>query len=434
MNWTLRRTRSLSAVSIGLVFVVVAMIAAIGLFQKARIATMVTPGETLSLEFSQGYGLREYISSVKVSGVEVGVVESVRPTDEGTALVKVKVDEDAVDTFGTAPSARIRPTTMLGGNYYIDIVPGGRRGPFGGQIPLERTALPVELDAVVAALPADARQGIRSSISDLNATLDAEGSEALRDLAQHAPAALEPTGDVLRSLRGTEPKDDLQNLVQGLESTSRVLSDHEDQLGEIVSDLARTSAILANRRGDLGAATATMPETLRSADALLTELDGTLTKLEDTAGPAQPAVEELSELLEHLDPVVKEAVPVVHKLRVVAKDARPLVEDLVPTSKNLTGSFNDLQGPVLDRVNGPILERVMSPWHGSGEYAGGGADRPLFKEVGYMFTNLARGNMVDANGSMISFHPGIGPGSIAGLPISLEQLFRGLAGFVEEPK
>jgi phospholipid/cholesterol/gamma-HCH transport system substrate-binding protein len=35
--------------------------------------------------------------------------------------------------------------------------------------------------------------------------------------------------------------------------------------------------------------------------------------------------------------------------------------------------------------------------------------------------------MVDNNGSAISFMPGVGPGSLAGLPISLEQLFTGIA-------
>jgi phospholipid/cholesterol/gamma-HCH transport system substrate-binding protein len=156
---------------------------------------------------------------------------------------------------------------------------------------------------------------------------------------------------------------------------------------------------------------------------MLTRLDGVLASLEATAEPAQPAVRELARLLEHADPVLAKARPVVRDLRVVLRDALPLVRDLAPMAREFRGSVENVRGPVLARVNGPIMNRVLTPWHGTGEYAGGGADRPLYKEIGYMMSNLTAANMMDPNGSMISFLPGSGAGSVSGLPFSLEQFF-----------
>ena len=421
-----RRSR-ITTLNLGMAFVMIALLASVGLFQKQRLATSVRSGESITVEFSDAHRLRAFNSDAKIAGVGIGVVMSVRRQNSGLTEVTLKVDKSALEAMGTTPSAALRPATLLGGNYYVDITPGGRRGAFAGTIPLERTKLPVELDSVTAALPQGARQGIRSSVSDLNKALDKEGSDALRDLVVDAPDTLDPMAGALEGARGTKPEDDLRGLVNGLESTSRVLSQKQGQLDGIVADLAKTSAILSDRRYDTTAGTADMPQTLDRTETLLKKFHGTLVTLKTTAGPARPSVQALDELLEDLDPVILEARPVVKDLRSVLTDARPLVEDLVPTTRNLTGTLDNVRGPVLQRVNGPIMDTVLSPWRGTGDYAGGGADRPFYKEVGYAASNLAQANMVDQNGSMMSFFPGVGPSSVAGLPISLEQLFSQLS-------
>jgi phospholipid/cholesterol/gamma-HCH transport system substrate-binding protein len=133
-------------------------------------------------------------------------------------------------------------------------------------------------------------------------------------------------------------------------------------------------------------------------------------------------------MLEQADPVLAKARPVVRDLRGVLRDARPVVDDLVPVGRDLDASIDNVLGPVLDRTNGPILGQLLSGWHGTGPYQGGGADRELYKEIAYMFSNLAAANMMDRNGSMISFYPGIGPGSLSGLPFSLEEIFSSMVG------
>jgi phospholipid/cholesterol/gamma-HCH transport system substrate-binding protein len=415
-----------SALQLGRIFVVLAAVAGALLFQKAQLTAMLRPGDTVSIQFSEAHRLRTSVSDVKMAGVDIGVVRSVED-EKGVTTVEVKVDEGVREAMGTAPSARVRPTTLLGGNYYVEIIPGGRSGTFAGTIPVERTELPVELDGVASAFPADARKGVRTGTKALDETLAKDGTRALRELLDSAPSTLRSTDDVLRALQGTRPDRDLATLVEGGENASTVLSSENAHLGETIDSLATTAKVLDARRHDIAEAARTLPSGLDETSTLLDSLDGVLTSLEDTADPARPSVRELSRLLDHADPVLARARPVVKDLRGVLRDARPLITTLIPISRDLDATVDNVRGPVLDRVNGPVIDQLMSPWHGTGEYAGGGADRPLYKETGYMFSNLAQANMMDENGSMISFLPGIGPGSLAGLPISLEQLFGAVA-------
>lgn len=426
------RGHNLSLVHLGAAFMVLFLLAGALLFEKDRIGTMLTPGENIGVMVEDKIGLREYISEVKVAGVPVGKVSSIeRITDDLTRLT-VKVDSDIPAKLGTAPSAEVRPTTLLGGNYYVDLRPGGLPGVFEGTIPVERTSDAVELDDVVGALQPNARRGIQTAVRDLDGTLGNGGSAAIRDLTRDAPRALDPAGEVLAGLRGTRPRTDLPELVRGAESVGRVLSEVRGQLGSSVAGLKETSDVLARRSGDLATALRAMPATLESTDAGLKRLDATLRKLRDTARPVRPVVGELDGLLEELDPVLVEARPVVNDLRTVLSDAKPLVRDLVPASRRLTGTFEDLRGPVLNRVNGPILDTVHSKFQGSGPYAATRGIRPLYQELGYMISNMDRvAEMTDRNGAMVAFEVGLGPGTVAGLPISLEQLFNNLAGYRE---
>ncbi|SFO50439.1 phospholipid/cholesterol/gamma-HCH transport system substrate-binding protein [Pseudonocardia ammonioxydans] len=422
------RGKRMSPLFLGLLTAVVALVFGAALFTKDQILTTLKPGDSITANFAEQYRLKEYSSRVKVSGVPVGTVTSVEEADDGTAHVTMKLDPGTAKKLGSAPSAAIRPTTLLGGNYYIDLVPGGDRSVMKGTIPVDRTSVPVELDKVAAALQPDALTGLQNSTGNLDGALE-HGGDALKNLAKTAPGTLGPAAGVLASAQGTHPETDLPKLVQGLESAGEALSRTDGQLDSVVTGLDSLSGVLDRRGGDIATTLSTMPETLRTTDAGLKALDGTLAQVRDTAGPATPVVKELDALLGHADPVLAKARPVVSDLRDVLTDARPLVEELTPVSQDLTTFVDNLHGPVLDRVNGPILDTVNSPFHGSGPYEGGGGDNPLYQELAHMVTNLDNiSATTDENGAVIGFNPGVNAGSLAGLPgVSLEQLFSNIA-------
>ncbi|AXB46197.1 MlaD family protein [Prauserella oleivorans] len=414
---------------LGLVFIVVALVVGVGLFNKDPILTTLKPGTTFAIHFARDYHLRPYVTEVKVAGVPVGKVTAVEPGSDGSARVEVKVDGDIPGKLRSAPSAVIRPATLLGGKYYLDLVPGGQPGDFGGTIPVARTEVPVELDKVTRALPPDTLESATSAVDSLDRTLDERGRAALDRLLADAPGTLDPAATVLDAARGTRPATDLTHVVGGLESTARTLTEQPGQLDAIVRDLDTLGTVLGRRSADLADALATLPRTLDSTNAGLRRLDGTLIRLRDTADPARPVAAELDTALAHADPVLAKARPLVTDLKNLLVDARPVVERLVPTARDATPVLDDVRGPVLDRLNGPVKATVLSPYHGTGPYSDTGGDRPLYQELAYMFANVDRASsMTDANGASIAFHPGVAPGTLAGLPISLEQLFRNLTG------
>lgn len=423
-----------SSVGIGVLALVLTLGVGYVMFQKDMIMTELVPGDEFSIHFAQDYRLRTYITPVKVGGVKVGRVSDVQRLDDGSAMVEVKLDSGTAEKVGNAPSAAIRPTIILGGNYYLEVVPGGLHDgePFTGTIPTERTEVPVELDKISATLQPDARAGVRSVPEQLDETMRAGGREALESLVAHAPAAFEPGADVLDALAGTNTGD-LTRLASGLESAALTLTREEGQLDAVVRDLATTSRTLGHRSHDVSALLADLPETLTTTDAGLRRLDVTLAKLRETADPARGVVTELGTLIERADPMLVEALPVVRDLRAVLEDARPLVDDLVPTSERGTAVLEDVRGPVLDRLNGPILETVLSPYEGTGVYDGSGGDgKPFYEELGYMVSGIDRASkMTDANGAVVGFQPGFGAATVAGTPVSLENLFANLAGFQE---
>ncbi|MPY85900.1 MAG: MCE family protein, partial [Actinophytocola sp.] len=268
-----------SPVTIGVIFAVTALIAGVLLFVKIQITTTLSPGTSFDIQFTGNHGLLPYSSKVKVAGIPVGVVTSVEQEPDKTATVTVKIDDDAVDQLGSAPSASIRPTTLLGGNYYLDLKPGGDRVAFAGSIPAERTELPVELNDISHALQPDALAGLKKSIPRLNKTLGNGGSDALDRLVADAPDTLDPAADVLRSVRGTRPRKDLPDIVRGLESASLVLSEQQGQLDSTVTDLRGTVDVLDARSQDIADTVRDLPTALDSADAGIQRLDRSLGKL-----------------------------------------------------------------------------------------------------------------------------------------------------------
>ena len=397
--------RTLSAWKLGIGFLAGVLIVGWAVFNKAQITTWLTPGETIKVNFASDYRLRPYFSQVKIAYVPVGMVTGVSQADDGSAIVDVKLYGDSRDRLGSDPSAVIRPTTLLGGNYFLDLEPGGDRGRFNADlIPKERAQLPVELDKIAKALQPDALAGMKGTVTKFDETLAGGGTAALQRLAADAPGALRPTGQVLDALRGTDPNHDLTNVVNGFEATARELAEPKGRLDSILVDLASTSAVFGNRSQEFSTTIDELPDALHSANKGLKRLNTTLDVLKDTADDIRPSARELDKTLKRLDPVLRRARPVVHDLRDVLDDTRPLLEELVDNCDDLRDVLRDAR-PTLDRVNGPISDLILGTYHGSGPYAQTFTDKPVFQELGYAVADLDRATMQDKNGSGIAFQP-----------------------------
>jgi phospholipid/cholesterol/gamma-HCH transport system substrate-binding protein len=384
---------------------------------------VLSPGDQIQADFHRDYRLRPYVTKVKISGVKVGTVTDVDHDVDGATRVSMKLDHDHLSVLRSAPSAAIRPTTLLGGNYYVDLVPGGDPGQPDGVIPVDRTTTPVELDHVLEVLNPEARKSLQRTVRRLDGALGNGGSREVDHLLADAPDTLTPVSQVVSGLRGTRPDTDLTAVVQDLGNAARVLTENRGQLESVLAGLDSTSAVLDRHRLPLAAAVRVLPATLQTARTGLESLGGTLDQLEVTAGKARPVAAQLDDLLAELEPALAEAQPVVRDLRPTLRDLRPVVRQLVPTAATGTQVLHDVDGAPLERVNGPVMDAVLSPWKGTGEYAGGGNSTPLYIELGNMLAGLNNvGRMTDRNGATINFQPGFGIGSVSGTPISFERL------------
>jgi phospholipid/cholesterol/gamma-HCH transport system substrate-binding protein len=371
------------------VFVILAII-----YNKAYLGTkaagIFTSTDTVAAEFDQNYKLIAYEagSDVKTAGIVVGRITGLDPTGRGTYKVTMQVNGDLRDKLGSAPTATIRATLLLGGRYYIDLEPGGNPGKFTDEtIPVQRTKLPVELyDVVDAAAGTPAPwQGIRSSIDQYDAILRQDGGNAIRDLVQHAPATLDPGKDVLMGLRGTQPGSDWTQAVEGLRNTAAGLTSHAGQIESIITSVDKSTASLAGSAAPVSSFAATLPETMRTTRAGLDDLRPTLDHLADVSDDFRPSARALSRAMKSLDPALDEARPVMHDLKDVLRDARPLVDRLSPLSRHASDVFDDINGRALDGVNGPLMHSLYSNWKGTGPYAGGGNNgNPLYKQLAYL--------------------------------------------------
>jgi phospholipid/cholesterol/gamma-HCH transport system substrate-binding protein len=412
---------------------VLALVAIFGLavFQKSQIATTLSFGPTIKAEFAHGYKLQPYHSNVKIADVIVGTVTSSESTDHDTALVTMKLDRGTLAKLGDSPSAAITATTLLGGVYYVSLVPGGTRGAeFRDKlIPLDRTKTPVEVGDVLTAFAPDALAATPSLIDRFGQTLESGGREAIRDFAVDAPQTLKPTGDVLAGFRGTRPDNDLTEVTTGLRNTAAGMLRNAGQLDDLFQALQRSTAALAAGARPLADAVQTSPETLRATQAGLTDLRGTLNRLTTTADDLRPTARELSSLLKKADPVLERARPVISDLRDVLKDARPAVERLNPTLDHGIDTFTNLRGGVLDRLEGPIAEAVNNPWHGTGVYKNGGSPNKGYEELGYLGVTGALGwQMHDGNGDIARLAAGAGGQTLGGsaFPSSAEEYLQDL--------
>ncbi|KRB80124.1 hypothetical protein ASE01_01065 [Nocardioides sp. Root190] len=423
----LARLERADPVRIGAVSIVLVLLVGIALFQKQKIATYLTPGtELVSAEFSADYRLRPFVTKVKVSGVAVGVVTSVEPTADDMAIVEMRLDGGTAAKLRSDPSAAIRPATLLGGNYYVELKPGGDPEKFSGTIPLARTSIPVELDRVLEALQPDVRTSMRGTISNSRATLDEPTRKELKELLGDAPESLEGTTGVLKALRGENPDRDLAVLVSGLESTARAMTKNDGTLDRALAGLGDTGTVIGRNGPALRDAVADLPDTLRTAREGLDALDTSLARVREVSETARPVVKELDGALAELEPALRSARPLMRELVPTLQDLRPVVQGLVPMSAKANAVLDDLDGRPLERLNGTITDMVLSPWKGREGtlYEGNGNDTPFYKELGYMAAGgSASGNMTDRNGSTLHFQPGAGPGTVTGLPISFVDLF-----------
>jgi phospholipid/cholesterol/gamma-HCH transport system substrate-binding protein len=267
-------------------------------------------------------------NEVQVAGAAVGLVESIRLTDDGGADVELRITDPEYAPLRQGTEAIVRLTSLSGvANRYVDLrLPGGvaRAIEDGGRLATTDTASAVDLDQVLSAFDKRARADLQGVIRGFGRQYAGRSSEAERGWLYLNPS-LAATSRLFEELTYDTPA-----LEQFITASSGLVTDvavRRDDLAGLVDRLAAFTGAVSNRRTELADAIGQLPPFMRRANTTFVNLRG--------------AVDDLR-------PLVEESKPVTPKLRRLLAELRPLARDAKPTLRDLAaiiraeGADNDL--------------------------------------------------------------------------------------------
>lgn len=180
---------------------------------------------------------------VTMSGLRVGKVESLTPTTTGTDAVLL-VHSDYAPFFSDA-RAVIKSKNLLG-ERYVEVYRGSSSQQIrdGGQIDLDHTLTPVEVDQVLDALDPTVRDRLTITINSLGQAVAGQGL----DLNQQA-GDLHLLAASLRAIARTiaSNSNDLDSLLYELNKVMGTLAAYHAQFRAMLTDWDRLMQLLAQR-------------------------------------------------------------------------------------------------------------------------------------------------------------------------------------------
>lgn len=242
-------------------------VVAVALILLAATAVTLLPrsgDKTLTAHFSRTVSL--FVGSeVRILGVPVGEVTAVVP--EGNS-VRVEMRYGAeYDVPAGAEAVIVTPTLVA--DRFVQITPAYTEGepmPDGGEIPLERTAVPVELDRIYGSLDelsvalgpngANADGSLDTLLSAGTKALNgrgAKGNAMIRDLSAAVGTFGEGSGELFATVR------QLEAFIAALARNDRFVS-------AFIADLAGVSGQLSGEREELRAALANLADAVGKVD------------------------------------------------------------------------------------------------------------------------------------------------------------------------
>ncbi len=303
-------------------------------------------GYRVKLEFINAQQL-VYGNLVERGGVQVGSVTKRSITDDGRALIEIKLN-DGQPKLREGTRAIIRQGSLSSvANRYIELhLPSedkaGDEIPDGGTIPADKTTTGVEIDQFFSTFDRPTRKAIQGFYRGNYANYRGRGEEANRGWRYLNPS-LAGSAALFRELSKDEPV--LESFLVNSSRFVTALSERREDLAPLVSNLNRTTRALALEKEALAEAITLFPDFMRTANTTYVNLRATL--------------DDLDPFVEASKPVAKRLQPYLAQLRPFANEAKPTIRDL-STILRRRGEFNDLTE--LNRTY-PALARIAVETH-----------------------------------------------------------------------
>jgi virulence factor Mce-like protein len=264
--WSMKRSRFWLAAGLT---VVVAAAAAIALSRSGK------PQRHLVAPFTRVVGIHGG-SDVRILGVRVGDVTSVTP--EGRT-VRVEIRYDAGYDIPADAQAVIVPPSIVS-DRYVQLTPaysGGATLRDGGDVPVSRTAAPMEIDDIYRALD-EFNRALGPNGANANgalANLLATGRANLAGNGQDLHATLDGLSRALSTL--ADGRRDLFGAVANLQQFTTALAQSDQQVRAFNQQLADVAGQLAGERDELSAALRNLATALVDVTAFVKQNRAALT-------------------------------------------------------------------------------------------------------------------------------------------------------------
>ncbi|WP_020668696.1 MCE family protein [Amycolatopsis nigrescens] len=207
-------------------------------------------------------------SDVRVLGVAVGSVEAVEP--EGQQVkVTMSIRED-VQLPANASAVVVTPSLVA--DRYIQVAPvftGGDELGDGAEIPVARTATPVEVDQLFTSL-----NELTTALGPNGANSDGAVSQLLEQGAKTFDGngkplgeSLKQLGELARTLSGT--KDDVFSTVDNLSKFTGMLAANDDQVNQAGQQLSSITKVLADQRDEFSGALTELTKALGTVQGFI---------------------------------------------------------------------------------------------------------------------------------------------------------------------
>jgi phospholipid/cholesterol/gamma-HCH transport system substrate-binding protein len=298
----------------------------------------------LKVPFNEATQLAEQ-SDVRISGVNVGKVQSIALAPNGRqALATVAID-DQYAPLPESTRAILRTKTLLG-ETYIELTPGSRQAPElgdGATLPEANVAESVQLDEIFRTFDAQTRAAFQEWMREAAVAINGQGQNL-----SYAIGGLEPTFDEFGKLFRVLASQELAvaQLFRNGATTFRSLRGREGQLADLIQSSNAVFQTTARRDRDIEAL-------FRAFPTFLDESRLTVSRLKDFSLEADP-------LMRQLVPAAEQLSPTLISLSKLAPESKAFFEGLGPVIERAPTGFAALRKIFADEF--PPLLRALDPF------------------------------------------------------------------------
>jgi virulence factor Mce-like protein len=298
----------------------------------------------VKVPFNEATQLAEQ-SDVRISGVNVGKVQSINLAPNGRqALATVAVD-DRYAPLPESTRAILRTKTLLG-ETYIELTPGSREGPEladGGTLPEADVAESVQLDEIFRTFDAPTRAAFQEWMQEGAVAINGQGQSL-----SYALGGIEPTFTELDKLFRVLDSQRLAvgQLFRNGATTFQSLRGQEGELANLIRSSNAVFSTTARRDRDIEAL-------FRAFPTFLDESRLTFNRLKGFSVNADP-------LMRQLVPAAEQLSPTLISLSKLAPESKALFEGLGPVIKLAPSGLAAFRK--LFREEFPPLLRALDPF------------------------------------------------------------------------